>query len=494
MKAETEALLQECRTALLRQSDERIAALLAWWFENLIGDDYLEEELDDLCLLLDYRVQSWGTPIAYATYTSWWEVEGYLEPSEGTFTCKDLPSLRQRLLDLPIKQFDQIVEMAYQARTALAEVMGGPSLPTGWEGLHEMAAWMELADPTSNDVEMKAVSPNRFESKDKQRRREQERANQASQQGYLVVTPDSSHVLTETFRNWCKKQKLPYISVEPLGRQLAVVRVLTKTANINAVMVRLEKQLPALAAPYLASAQAQNYAASLSWISKRQVALEGILATEAQFAAQEIVDLWATITAEEKQHEAVEAERRREALIPIWRRELTRWSAEGNPPELPPLAEEVVLPPEWGELLTREHLSAFLTYLSLPVTTRETKAILVQHIQEHLTTNPLARAQFLEIFKRELAVPPWELETLLPCTPTERKRWTDEERLPILDERSFRKASDYKSYPVFDRRIILTLPHSEIEQWRAEHQAQVKERRSIAAKAAAARRKDSSGV
>ncbi len=87
MKAKTEALLQQCRTALLQQSDERIAALLAQWFELMIGDEGMDEELDDLCLLLDYRVQSWGAQISYATYTSWWEVEGYLEPSEGTFLC-----------------------------------------------------------------------------------------------------------------------------------------------------------------------------------------------------------------------------------------------------------------------------------------------------------------------------------------------------------------------------------------------------------------------
>jgi hypothetical protein len=106
MKAETEALLQQCRTALLQQSDERVAALLTQWFEGMIGDEGMDEELDDLCLLLDYRVQSWGAQISYATYTSWWEVEGYLEPSEGTFFCADVLSLRQRLLDMPIKQFD----------------------------------------------------------------------------------------------------------------------------------------------------------------------------------------------------------------------------------------------------------------------------------------------------------------------------------------------------------------------------------------------------
>ena len=149
MKAETEALLQQCRGALLQQSDERVAALLAQWFELTIGDEGMDEELDDLCLLLDYRVQSWGAQISYATYTSWWEVEGYLEPSEGTFLCADVASLRQRLLDMPVKQFGFVVELAYQARSLVAELEGEPCLPTGQALLREMAAWLAGTVPES---------------------------------------------------------------------------------------------------------------------------------------------------------------------------------------------------------------------------------------------------------------------------------------------------------------------------------------------------------
>ena len=88
----------------------------------------------------------------------------------------------------------------------------------------------------------------------------------------------------------------------------------------------------------------------------------------------------------------------------------------------------------------------------------------------------------------ELAVPPWELEVLLACTPSERKRWTEEGKLPVLDRRSFRKAGSRMEYPVFDRRVILSLPRSELDLWRAEHQALVIEHRKAGARAAAARR------
>ena len=89
----------------------------------------------------------------------------------------------------------------------------------------------------------------------------------------------------------------------------------------------------------------------------------------------------------------------------------------------------------------------------------------------------------------ELAVPPWELETLLGCTTTERKRWTEEQKLPVPGYGSFRKAGSDHAYAVYGRRAILTLTSSDIELWRSEHQALVRERRKAAAQAAAVSRK-----
>jgi hypothetical protein len=47
----------------------------------------------------------------------------------------------------------------------------------------------------------------------------------------------------------------------------------------------------------------------------------------------------------------------------------------------------------------------------------------VQRVGERLNADRTALAQFFEVFKHELAVTPLELESLLECTPTERKRW-----------------------------------------------------------------------
>src|SRR5260370_25039999 len=192
--------------------------------------------------------------------------------------------------------------------------------------------------------------------------------------------------------------------------------------------------------------------------------------TMAYGSPREVVAIWAGILAEQKQREARQEALRRAALEPIWKRELKRLREPGQRLELPLLTEEVILPTEWDALLSRDQLSAFLTFLESPARSREPKATLVQRVGGRLETDQTTRAQFFEVFKRELAVPPWECESLLACTPTERKRWTEEGKLPVLDRRSFRKAGSRMEYPVFDRRVILSLPRSELDLWRGGHQ------------------------
>ena len=468
MKAETEALLQQCREALLDQSDERIAALLTQWFENMIGDDGVvhgkdaDEQLDDLCLQLGYRVQTHGSQISYATYTSWWEVEGYLEPSEGVFACANLASLRQRLHNMPIKQFDVIMELAFQMRSMMAELDGhaGPSI--GQPGLREMIRWLELGAPESWHNRQVDVYT-RGESKEQQRRRDRELGDQACRQGYIIVYPETSQAVTDNFRSWCKKQAYPYIWIYRDGQPHVTLRIQTKTVDRNTKsteLARFQEQLPTLAAPYIAKAKAQGHQVSLAWTSKKQAVLENILVVDAEEAAQALVALWSGILAEEKQR-AIEREAARQAALePMWKRELKRLSEQKQQPEIPLLAPEVILPKEWEASLTREELAAFLSFLKLPASAHDVKAGLVQRLQERLETDQVARAWFFEIFKRELAVPPWELETLLACTTAERKRWTEEGRLPVVDQRSFRKGGSAREYPFFDRRVNLSLPHA----------------------------------
>jgi hypothetical protein len=147
------------------------------------------------------------------------------------------------------------------------------------------------------------------------------------------------------------------------------------------------------------------------------------------------------------------------------------------------------LPDQWASLLTRQQLRAFLSFLGLPAVSRDIKADLVERLQKRMEVDQTARAQFFEVFVSEMAVPPWELEELLRCTMTERKRWIEEGKLPVLNYRSFRKHGSEHDYPVFDRRVVLGISREELEAWGAEHQARVHEHRKAGALAAAASRK-----
>src|SRR5947209_20445075 len=113
MKPETEKLLQHCRVALLQYSNEQLNTLFMSWFERMVGEEYMDEDLDDLCLLLGYGVRSSHSQTLYATYTAWWEVEGYADP-DGEFVCQDVAALQERLITMPIKQFDLVTELAFQ--------------------------------------------------------------------------------------------------------------------------------------------------------------------------------------------------------------------------------------------------------------------------------------------------------------------------------------------------------------------------------------------
>lgn len=499
MKTETKVLLQQCRDALLQQSNEHLAELLTSWFEGMIGEEGMDEDLDDLCLLLHYRVQTRGSQHSYATYTSWWEVEGSLAPSEGTFLCADAASLRKRLLEMPLKQFDLVVELAYQARSREAEQAGEPHPPTGPAGLRELATWLAGPHPTS-PAERRPLPRTSYpmESPEERRLHEHAWAARACQQGYLVRSPDTPQRVADAFRQWCREQARPSFWVEPQGRAQATLRVQAKKTGgwreADALLARFREDLPGLSSPYLARAQAQGFQARLIWFSRRHVALEGLLAEDAQAAAREVVARWSALLAEERRLEAEREAARRAALEPMWQRDLRRWREEGPPPDLPELPEEVTLPPEWEALFSRDQFAAFLALLGSPARSRDPKATLVERARERLETDPTARAQFFEVFKRELAVPPWELEALLGCTPTERKRWADEGKLTVVNRRSFRKAGSMLEYPVFDRRLILGLPRTELERWRAEHQALVKEHRRAGAQARAAKGKSPPAV
>src|SRR5260370_39575876 len=141
MKPETEQLLNQCRTALLEQSNEQLNTLFVCWFERLVGEESMDEALDDLCLLLGYGMRSLQSQILYATYTSWWEVEGEAG-LDGEFVCLEVAALQHRLITMPIKQFALLADLAYHVCVLDAEVEGQPCPPTGQEWLRALVVWL----------------------------------------------------------------------------------------------------------------------------------------------------------------------------------------------------------------------------------------------------------------------------------------------------------------------------------------------------------------
>jgi hypothetical protein len=114
MKLKTERLLQQCRAVLLQYSNEQLNTLFLSWLERMVGEEYMDEALDDFCLLLGYGIRSSRSNTLYATYTTWWEIEGSADP-DGEFECLDedgVAALQHRLINMPIKQFTLISELA----------------------------------------------------------------------------------------------------------------------------------------------------------------------------------------------------------------------------------------------------------------------------------------------------------------------------------------------------------------------------------------------
>src|SRR5713101_5844783 len=142
MKPETEKLLHQCRVMLLHYSNEQLNTLFMSWFERMVGEESIDEVLDDLCLLLGYGVRSAHSHILYATYTAWWEVEGSAD-LDGEFECVDVAALQHHLITMPIKQFAFVTELAYHVCVLDAEVVGQPCPPTGQEWLRALAFWLD---------------------------------------------------------------------------------------------------------------------------------------------------------------------------------------------------------------------------------------------------------------------------------------------------------------------------------------------------------------
>lgn len=133
-----------------------------------------------------------------------------------------------------------------------------------------------------------------------------------------------------------------------------------------------------------------------------------------------------------------------------------------------------------------------LEFLGLPETCTARKDTLISTIINILQTNPAEEERFLETFQYELAVEPEELEELLGCTQTERIRWINEGKIPILKYNFFLddRGNGWK-YPLHERRFVFRLSQdkAKIQKWRDDYEALIKQKRQIASQAATETRK-----
>ncbi len=125
-------------------------------------------------------------------------------------------------------------------------------------------------------------------------------------------------------------------------------------------------------------------------------------------------------------------------------------------------------------MLSRKDL---LNFLGLSQSNRLKKEQLLAQVQCMVIAGESEVARLLDMFPRELAVNPKELEKTLCCSRVERQRWVKEGKIPILEYRTFHVASRDLCYAVHERRTVMDITPAEIQCWRDEYAAQVRDRR-----------------
>jgi len=135
----------------------------------------------------------------------------------------------------------------------------------------------------------------------------------------------------------------------------------------------------------------------------------------------------------------------------------------------------------------------FESFLDKPTLVKLGKELLENFKSTKTTKSEIARRLILELDKPQLreivdryplnfALEPGALQEMLECTKTERLRWVEQEKLPIVGERSFK----YGNYPVYGMLETIELSESgDIKNWREKHKQEVARNRKKAAQKAA---------
>jgi hypothetical protein len=144
--------------------------------------------------------------------------------------------------------------------------------------------------------------------------------------------------------------------------------------------------------------------------------------------------------------------------------------------------------------MLQEFLSTVLTkaqiqtFLQLPHGHHERKDLLARRLWQQIEADAREKERLLDSYPLALAVGPSELERMLQCTPSERRRWVEQGKIPVLALRGFQKAGRVRDYAVHDRRVVEAIDREMIALWRLEHQREVILHRQLGGKISSARR------
>jgi hypothetical protein len=346
---------------------------------------------------------------------------------------------------------------------------------------------------------------------------EQQRLEQARKQGYLLSTAELSPQVRDRYRHWCNEKKHLTIVVEmqgeyaTVGVDLRAVLYRWKGPGMvdgNQITARGKSEIGRIIEHALHRFSCSQGATYEIQVQQKAFVLKQLFASDVKQIVSDLTGWWSQINQDYEAYrrtrqEQEEAERRarrkqeeayRRALQEAeeaeqqarrereeaWQRERKR-VLEQNADVLPSCVD-IPLPSDLASLLSKERMCAFL---SRPLSRKELKADLFAELMTWLEDDPLARARFFELFAEELSVEPWELEKLLGCTTTERKRWVADGKLVPSGWRTVEKSRSVElTYPVFERRYVASFPPEKLAGFRAEHAALVALNRKTGAKRA----------
>jgi hypothetical protein len=130
------------------------------------------------------------------------------------------------------------------------------------------------------------------------------------------------------------------------------------------------------------------------------------------------------------------------------------------------------------EILTKKQLAELLGDVTLE---KKKKDDLLLEVKKQISSDFQIRKLY-KVYAEQLALYPYDLEKILNITKSERKRWTEEERLPVVHQQVMYKWGKHIHVPMYDRYAIHQITPEKLKKWRKEQEENKKQRKKIGVK------------